>query len=58
MRKAINGLVAIIEGEMGSDPFSADLSNEDWRWLGRTRSRLCARAEANVDCQLVNTDLA
>ena len=25
MRKAINGLVSIVEGEMGSDPFSADL---------------------------------
>ncbi len=25
MRKAINGLVSIVEGEMGRDPFSADL---------------------------------
>ena len=25
MRKAINGLVSIVEGEMGSAPFSADL---------------------------------
>ena len=25
MRKAINGLVSIVEGEMESDPFSADL---------------------------------
>jgi transposase len=25
MRMAINGLVSIVEGEMGSDPFSADL---------------------------------
>jgi len=25
MRKAINGLVSIVEGEMDSDPFSADL---------------------------------
>ena len=25
MRKAINGLVSIVEGEMGSDPCSADL---------------------------------
>lgn len=25
MRKAINGLVSIVEGEMDADPFSADL---------------------------------